>query len=175
MKEENLKNAALLRVSKRKMTLKKVLLSKIDIKAGEMSFSQRIELGKIFSGKDHKLLKFEKTFVCLHNFQPKLTDYEKLVPYYEQIIEGLKHWSTTESIMLKYTPTPEEKQAGIMDLSKKIGELGTAKAIAKTYGMDPDDVLAWSYAKAFGILYTDLEESKFNRRYQKVISKKGKS
>lgn len=172
MKEEIQKNAGVIQVNKRKMTVKRVLLSKIDIKAGDMSFSQRIELGKIFSGKDDELLKFEKSFVCLHNFQPKLTEYKKLLPYFEQIIEGLKHWSTTESIMLKYTPTPEEKQAGIMDLSKKIGELGTAKAIAKTYGMDPDVVLGWNYAKVFGILYTDLEENKFNRRYQKVISKK---
>ncbi len=172
MKVKTSNNEAVLRVSKRKMTVKKVLSSKIDIKAGDMTFGQRIELGKIFSGKDDELLKFEKTFNCLHNFQPKLTEFKRLVPYFEEIVEGLKHWSTTEAKMLKYIPTPEEKQAGIMDLSKKIGEMGTVKAIAKTYAMDPDVVLGWNYSKVFGILYTDLEESKFNRKYQKVISNK---
>ena len=156
----------------RKITAKSIIKSKIDIKSGDMTFGQRIELGKIFSGGQSEIVKFQKIFECLHGFTPMIKDYPKLMSYFNEIALGVKHWIDVEILMLKYEPTQEEKQAGIKELSTKVGEMGTVKALAKNYSVDPDIILSWRYSKVFGILYTDLEESKFQRRYQNVLSKK---
>lgn len=153
-----------------------ILLSKIDIKAGDMSFGQRIEIGKILQDTEKgEVQKFKEIFKCLHDYEPKPTEYGKLVSYLDEIIIGIKHWIDLEATLLKYEPTSEEMQAGINELSEKIGEFGTIKALAKTFGKDPDEILEWKYAKVFGILYTDLEEHKFQMRYNKVIERKYKA
>jgi len=146
----------------------------IDVKAGDMTFGQRIDLGKILSSEDNEIDKFEKTFICLHNFKPRPKDYMNLIEYFKKIVTGLKFWIETELVMLKYDPTEEEKRAGVKELMEKIGEFGTIKALAKAYNTDPDIILTWKYSKVFGILHTDLEESKFQSKYQKVIENKFK-
>ena len=157
-----------------KQSVKNIILSKIDIKAGNMTFGQRIELGKVLASEGNEVEKFKKVFVCLHSFTPKEKEYLSLVDYFKEIVIGLKFWIDTEATMLAYEPTPEEKRAGVKELALKIGEFGTIKALAKAYSTDPDEILLWKYAKVFGILYTDLEESKFQTRYNKVIEDKFK-
>ena len=146
----------------------------IDVKGGELTFGQRIGLGKILASEDDVLIKSINVIECLHGFRPKYKQLVKLQEYILSIIEGIRFWVEQESTMLKYDPTPEEVKAGIKDLSEKIGEFGTVKALAKAYNTDPDVILKWKYGKIFGILYTDLEESKFSRRFQKVIESKVK-
>lgn len=147
-------------------------IKEIDIKGGQLTFGQRIDLGKLMGSDEPEINKFEKTFEILHRFKPKVTEYKKYIGYFSDIVDGLKFWSEQEATMLKYEPTPEEKQAGIKDFSQKVGEFSTIKALAKAYGKDPDEILDWKYGKVFGILYTDLEEHKFNTRYHKVIESK---
>lgn len=155
-------------------TIDEILLSKIDIKAGKMTFGQRIELGKIFQSDDSDAEKFEKVFICLHEYKPCVQDYEILVPYFKEIIEGITFWIEQETTLLKYEPSAEEISAGINELSSKIGNYGTIKALAKNYSKDPDEVLRWEYGKVFGILYTDLEEYKYQKRFSKVVERKYK-
>ena len=146
--------------------------SKIDIKAGKMTFDQRIQLGKIFQEQGREFETLCKVFQCLHNYTPKVDDIKNLLPYYYEIIEGLTHWLQAESTLLQNEPTSEEISAGIKELSEKIGEFGTIKSLAKNYSKDPDDILAWEYGKVFGILYTDLEEYKYQKRYNKILERK---
>ena len=150
-------------------------LKHINIKSGDMTFGQRIELGKIMVSEVSEIEKFNKVFVCLHGFTPGIKDYLKLIDYFKEIIEGLKFWIEQEVTLLKFEPSPEELRAGVREMSEKIGEFGTIKALAKAYNKDPDEILQWKYGKVFGILYTDLEEYKFQKRYNKVIESKFKS
>ncbi len=152
-----------------------ILNNKIDIRAGKMTFGQRIELGKIFQSEESEVSKFELVFECLHEYRPDVKDYKKLFGYFEEIIEGVRFWIEHETALLKYEPTSEELSAGVKELSQRIGEFGTIKALAKNYSKDPDEILAWEYAKVFGILYTDLEESKYQRRYNKIMERKYKN
>lgn len=153
----------------------KVILSKIDIKSGDMTFGKRIELGEIFQSEISEIEMFEKVFECLHQYKPKASDYEKLLGYFSDIVEGIRYWLEAETTMLQYEPSSEEMQAGIKELSTKIGEYGTIKALAKAYSKDPDEVLEWKYSKVFGILYTDLEEFKYQKAYNKVLERKSKA
>lgn len=146
----------------------------IDIKSGELTFGQRIDLGKILANDTSSLEKFQKVFECLHKFKPIESEYPKLLDYFTEIIEGIKFWIECETTMLKYDPSSEEIQAGVKELSKNTGEFSTVKALAKAYHKDPDEILKWEYGKVFGILYTDLEEHKFQLRYNKVIESKYK-
>lgn len=150
----------------KQVSAKDIISSQIDIKGGEMTFGQRIELGKIFSNTElREIDKFEKTFICLHDHKPKAKDYSKLTAYFIEIVQGLGFWAKQESTLLKYEPSVKEKRAGIKELSLKTGDFGTIKALAKNYNQDPDTILQWKYGKVFGILYTDLEEFKYNSRY----------
>jgi hypothetical protein len=150
-----------------------ILNSKIDVKGGKLTYGQRIELGKIFEKSTDEIFLFKGIFSVLHGYSPKIREFKKLLPYFESIIEGLEHWLEAEKA-LNYEPSTEEKQAGIIELGKKIGEFGTIKALAKNYGKEPDEILKWEYGKVFGILYTDLEEFKFQKRYNEVIERKYK-
>lgn len=143
-------------------------ITKIDIKAGDLTFGQRIEIGKIMALKENEIVKFEKIFECLHKIKIKPKEYSKYVGYYGKILEGLIFWVEKENTLLKYEPTTKEKRAGIKQLSTNIGEFGTIKALAKAYNQDPDTILQWKYGKVFGILYTDFEEYKYNLRYSEL-------
>lgn len=154
------------------------MLNKIDISAGKMTYSQRIELGKILTNiATHEIEKLKQTIKCLHGFDLIIVPDNAVfyADYFEQILEGILSWIEKEQTLLAYKPTPEEVKAGIKELSEKVGDFGTIKALAKAYHKDPDDILTWEYGKVFGILYTDFEEHKFSKRYEKVINDKYKS
>ena len=151
------------------MTAKEIISKKVNVKGGELTFGQRIELGKVFSESTlSELDKFEKTFQCLHGYKPVGKDYSILISYFVEIAEGLNFWAEQESTLLKYEPTAKEKKAGVKELSLKTGDFGTIKALAKNYNQDPDTILLWQYGKVFGILYTDLEEYKYQLRYSEL-------
>lgn len=148
-------------------------MNRIDIKAGDLTYGQRIELGGIFSDPNSDDLKrFKRTMECLHGAATDMAASEELVGYFEEIIEGLTYWAEQENALLKYEPSDEEKRAGIEEYSRKVGEFGTVKSLAKAYNQDPDTILQWKYSKVFGILYTDLEEYKFNKRFNKELEKR---
>lgn len=151
-----------------------LIKNEIDIKGGKLTYSQRLDLQKIFSECTSELVIFERVFLCLYNFRPKYKQYKKLIPIFEGVIKGLEFWVERETNLLKYEPSIEEVQAGIKELSKKTGDFGTVKALAKAYNCDPDTILKWEYGKVFGILYTDLEEHKFQKRLHKVYESKFK-
>ena len=141
------------------------MIEKIDISAGKFTYAQRIELGKILTNiATHEIEKLKQTIRCLHGFELMITPDNAVfyADYFEEILEGVLSWIEKEK-MLQYKPTPEEVKAGIKDLSEKIGDFGTIKALAKEYNRDPDEILQWEYGKVFGILYTDYEQYKFQK------------
>ena len=147
----------------------------VDIKGGKLTFAQRIELGEIFGNGDmSEVEKFERAIKCIYGKKIKPNQYGQYVGKFRAIVEGLQYWCEVEARMLHSEPTTDERAAGIEEYSKNIGIFGTVKAIAKTFGQDPDDVLQWEYGKVFSILYTDLEDYKYQRRLNKVIERKYK-
>ena len=163
------------------------VLLKIDVKAGDLSYGQRIGLGELFMSDKSESDKFKETFHILHDkkdesgnvieeFNVDFFNQEKmqfLSEYFTEIIEGLKFWIEKEKL-LKYDQEPEEIRAGIKELGDKIGYFGTLKAVAKNYSQDPDNILEWKYGKVWGILYTDLEEFKYSKKLHKEYEKKWK-
>lgn len=149
------------------------MFKKIDIKGGQMTYSQRIELGQIFSSGKAESRIFTEMFNCLAP-EHKVSFSTKEIEYYNEVIEGLLYWINRETKELQYKPTSEELAAGIRDLSRLVGEMGTLTALAEKFSRDPDEILQWKYGKVYNILYTNKESCLYSRRYNDVIIQKSK-
>ena len=150
---------------------------RLDLDGKDMTYGNRIALADIFSPSQGKTeyAQFCESFKELHGYSARLVPLPLRVKRIYEITEGLRSWIEKEQQMLKYTPSSDEIAAGIEELGKKVGSMSTIKALAKAYGKDPDEILQWHYAKVFGILYTDLEERKFEKKYQQQINGKSRS
>lgn len=150
---------------------------RLDLDGKDMTYGNRIALADIFSPSQGKTeyAQFCEAFKELHGYSARLVPLPLRVKRIYEITEGLRSWIEKEQHMLKYTPSSDEIAAGIEELGKKVGSMSTIKALAKAYGKDPDEILLWQYAKVFGILYTDLEERKFEKKYQQQINGKSRS
>lgn len=147
------------------------------VKDGTLTFGQRIALGQVLQSS--KLTESKKYITALevmdiHEHEVFLFDTYLLDYYHDEILAGVIHWSEREAKELKYDPTKEEIMAGIEALAAKSGYMGTVKALAKAYSVDPDEVLKWKYGKVFDILRTDLLESQFCKRLEREHANKAK-
>lgn len=136
----------------------------------ELTFGQRIELGKAFEQIDKEPVECYKTVMRIFGRKERMS--RDGYSFFVQVADALADLARKERRMLSNEPTAEEKSAGISEYLKNVGEMATVKSIAKAYSRDPDEVLQWKYGKVFGIMYADLEESKFQKRYEKVIENK---
>lgn len=152
-----------------------IRLGKIDWDSNDFTYGQRIELGNIFADEESShYSKLCRAFKVMYGFSRKVIPMRARIKRYDLILDGLKQWIEKERMLLNYTPTDDELNAGIKDLTEKVGNMSTIKQIAKTYGTDPDEVLKWAYSKVFIILYTDLEERKYETKLQKQIYERTK-
>lgn len=145
-------------------------LRPIDVLSDAFLFGHRLAIGKLVAGFDELAL-FKGTIEALHDFTPQTKHFGKLYPYVVYVLDGIRQWAEREK-QLHYEPTAEEKQAGIAELSKKLKEFSTIDAIAKRMGISHDDALQLPYATVYMMLLKDLEQSKFERRLQKVYERK---
>lgn len=149
-------------------------MKRIDVKGGQMTFGQRIELGRILT--DLSTSEGRKAIAVMQCLDPewKTTEMPESIDYFAEVIDGLTYWVKREATELKYDPTEEEQSAGIGQLSKLTGEMGTIMALAKDYGKDPDEVLSWKYGKVFNILYTNLQSHLYQERLMKLRVRRAK-
>lgn len=149
------------------------MITKVNINDGSLKYWQRIELGQILTSTElDKVQKFMKTMECMLERTPEIEEYMECAEYYKEIIEGIRLWIEREKSELNYTPTPEEVQAGIDELSKEVGEFGTANELAKNYGKTPEEVLNWEYHVVFAILRDDAKKHKYRSNLNKIIEQK---
>lgn len=149
------------------------LSNKIDIRKGDLTYGQRLQLGEILSNQDlDEIQRLQAVFSCLYETTPHRTMIWAYIAEYNRIIEGVQYWVEIESQLLHYEPTTEELQAGIEQYHKAVGDLSTLHSIAKAFGKDPDEVYNWKYSKVFGILLNDLESAKYQKRYAQIMQQK---
>lgn len=133
----------------------------------DFTYGNRIALEQIFASDKSDYWKMCDAFKEMYGFSRRVLPMKLRTEVFESIAIGLKEWIDKEQELLNYTPSAEEIRAGIKDLSDKVGNMSTIKSLAKTYATDPDKVLEWPYSKVFVILYTDLEERKFEKKLSK--------
>ena len=154
-------------------SFKEILDNPIDIRNGDLTYGNYISIKNCIRNlnNEDEVKTITAIIKELYDYELQTNDFMVIVPFMEKIIADMVYWQEQEQTMLKYEPTTEEIRAGILEYSKKVGDLATVKSIAKEYAQDPDDILKWKWSKVFGILYTDLESFNFQRKYTSIISK----
>lgn len=148
----------------------------LDVKGGDLTYGQRLELGGILVNREGKkeYEVFLDTIECLYGRKPLKNEYKQAVQLFKSAVEGYVFWMEAEEKHLKYTPTKEEKDAGLDKYAAEVGEIGTAYAMAEKFGKDPDEILGWKYGKVFHYLRKQKAEGDFQRRYSEVMARKNK-
>lgn len=148
------------------------MIQQIDIKGGQMTFGQRIELGRIITEKElTDIDKMKEGMQCL-GAKWSLRNTSEIVEYWYEVLMGIKYWIEREQAELKYEPSAEEKAAGIVQFSMVVGEMATITALAKDYSKDPDEILEWKYGKVYNLLFTNLQSHLFRERLNKELERK---
>lgn len=148
------------------------MIQRIDIQGGQMTFGQRIELGRIITEKElTDIDKMKEGMQCL-GAKWSLRNTSEIVEYWYEVLLGIKYWIEREQTELKYEPSAEEKAAGIAQLSLLVGEMATITALAKDYSKDPDEILEWKYGKVYNLLFTNLQSHLFRERLNKELERK---
>lgn len=149
-------------------------MSQVDVKGGQLTFGQRIELGQIIT--DPALTEYQKFNLCMVCLNPEwsVAHLRKSIKYWEEVLDGIRYWVERER-ELKYNPTPEELAAGVEALALAVGEMSTIMALAKDFGKDPDVILGWKYGKVYNILFTNLQSFLFRDRLNKRLAEKAKA
>lgn len=148
------------------------MIQRIDIQGGQMTFGQRIELGRIITEKELTPIdKMKEGMQCL-GAKWSLRNTSEIVEYWYEVLMGIKYWIEREQAELKYEPSAEEKAAGIAQLSLVVGEMATITALAKDYSKDPDEILEWKYGKVYNLLFTNLQSHLFRERLNKELERK---
>lgn len=149
------------------------MIQRVDIKAGELKYWQRIELGRILTSKEFDdSQRFLKAIDCMVERELEINEYVEAMEYFQEIIAGITLWIERENSELQYTPTTQELQAGIEELSKEVGDFGTANELAKNYGKTPEEVLDWEYHVVFAILRDDAKKNRYRTRLTKIMNGK---
>lgn len=143
-----------------------------NIEAGEMTYGERIELGKLLASEKPEVEKFEGMIEMLHGFKPGVKEYKKYVKYVNRIIDALNRWAERERRELSVPPLPEYTQAGYDKYIESVGEMATLVSLGAKFGKNPEEILEWRYTTVFMILKCEAEQENFNRRLQKVYSQK---
>lgn len=141
----------------------------------EITFGERIELGQILTDKETSDVK--KMLQCFNCLYPDLVvtfSTEDMI-HWKEILETINYWIKREQYELKYYPTQEEIVAGIEDLNKATGYMGTIITLAESFGKDPDEILTWKYAKIYNILYTNYQSFLFKKKLDKEVARKVKN
>lgn len=135
------------------------------------TFGHRIALGQLVESgvDDYELMR--KTMELLHQHKLRRREIRKLLDYFEAVLVQLKDWSVKEQ-SLQYEPTPEERQAGLLELGKQLKEFSTVDAIATRLHISHDDALRLPYGTVYMMLLKDSELHKFERRLHKIHERK---
>ena len=110
-----------------------------DIKAGEMTYGERLELVRALS--DDSATGYERisrVIGTLHGFIPDPGQAAKLASYVEEVSEAVKGWLRREAEECHVPPTADERAAGVDLLAKETGE-AVMKLLEKN--IRPRDIL----------------------------------
>lgn len=146
-----------------------------NIKEGDMTYGERIELGRIMRNEDMSdYERIRQVVLCLHDIDVQPKEAAELAQYVLQVIEGLSFWVEQERQQLHIPPTPEETQAGIEEMGKAIGDLGNVVTLAEAFHCSFETIYKKPYTEVFAIQKVHTERAKYERRLNQVYIRKNR-
>lgn len=143
-----------------------------DLSGSNMKFGERISIGLAFE-EETDSTRLKEVVRRLYGVDLKAKHFKYFTSHLKDIGELLAQWISKEKT-IKYTPTPEETEAGISSIGEKLQHFSTIDAIAKRMTISHNQALEIDYSVVFLMLQSDLEQAMFNRRLHKVYSAKAK-
>lgn len=138
---------------------------------GLFSYGQRIAAGDILSDDSRsEYMRLKDCWRELYGWNARLMPPRMRARRFARMMKGLRHWFDLEAQTLRFTPSASQERAGIAQMFAEVGHMGTVKAMAEKFSMDPDAVLRWEWAKVYGILIADLREYEYEQRYARQMN-----
>ncbi len=149
-------------------------IAKRDIAAGDFTFGERIQMGRIFdrSSQADDIERTKQLIECLHDKVIDDQEAENLLPYALEICDAYVNWRKREDSECYVPPQQEAQQAGVEQLAQEIGDMGGVVDMAERFGWSFEQVYKMPYLDVFTIWKVDAARAKFQRRLNKVLSKK---
>lgn len=142
------------------------------VDAGEITYLQRQELMNIYGTERSPSEVFEMVVKLFFGFVPEPREYRLFIPLVESAKKVHEHFAMAEQSMLTMEHTPEEAAAGIEDVNKRLGYSGAIVSIAEMLGQTPKTVQRMKYDEVFMILWRNVENAKFGKKFREVQNKK---
>jgi len=110
------------------------VFEKKDIKAGQFTVKQRVEMDSIFRSGKIGLEMYYDTIECLHGFRPTTEETMQWFDYLQQIIDGFLFWIEKEKLIKR------------VDINM----------IALARNVEPEEVWTWSYRTVYEIILLEF-------------------
>lgn len=146
-----------------------------DISEGDMTYGERIELGRII--KDQEMGDYQRikeVVKCLYDVEVTPKEAVDLADHVEDILTDLVEWMKREHQAFYIEPTAEEVKANIQGLTKACGDMGDVVSLAESFHCTFEEVYKRPYLEIFTIHKVHAERTRYERRLSKVYMDKNK-
>ena len=146
-------------------------IAKRDIAAGDFTFGERLQLGRIFSSdnKGDDIQRTKDIIECLHEKIIDDKEAEQWLPYALEVCEAYVQWRKREDTECYVPPQQEALQAGVEQLAQETGDMAGVVDLAERFGWSFEKVYKMPYLDVFTIWKVDASRAKFQRRLNEVL------
>lgn len=148
-------------------------LKRRNIKGGDFNLAERLQLASILRNEEEDDVERCKDIIeLLHGVRVPRFVALALSSYIIGLCTDFIGWLQREAEECCSPAEPEALQAGIKDMSEKVGELGCIVAMAEKFGWTFKQVYEMPYLDAFAIWKVEAEQAKFEKRLNIVLQQK---
>lgn len=131
----------------------------------ELTYGQRIDLSEAQNVKDILFLPM-KILKGIEEPEVLGLPFLEVWNFSMSVFEELQRIAKRDAATFKYNPSPEEIEAGYMELNH--GIFGTVDQIAQRLNIPHDEVFSLPEKRIYAMLRIDFENSMYQKRLQKV-------
>lgn len=146
-----------------------------DISEGDLTYGERIELGRIVRDEnmgDYQRIK--EVCQCLYDVEVTPEQAVHLTDHVAKVLTDIIDWMKKEQQEFYIPPTPEEERARIQDLTKACGDMGDVVSLAESFQCSFEEVYNKPYLEIFTIHKVHAERTRYERRLNKVYQERKK-
>lgn len=143
-----------------------------NVGTGDITYGERIQLEHILRAEMGDYERIHAVIECLHDIDITPDNAVALAPYVERVLTDITGLIEREQKELYLPPTNEELEAGIEELAKACGEVGNTVNLAEKFQCTFEEIYKRPYLEIFAIQKVGVERTKYERRLNKVYSRK---
>ena len=139
------------------------------VELDEITYGQRLELSGMKTVRELILMPW-KVLKDIPEEKVLRMSFFQVFAFSFSVVKELKRMSERDDRTFTYSPTPEEVQAGYLNLNH--GAFGTVDRIAQRLNISHDAVFELPEKRVYAMLKIDYDTSNYQRKLNNIISKK---